>query len=84
MQHCGNARRPYSFHLEDQKKKNGEKNDSQKAVLNKEIKEIQEPMTFLQQSSELLNTELVKQAENSQDDPSLISRANALKRKSEE
>ena len=43
-------------------------------------------MTFLQKSSESLDTELVKlvkQAENFKDAPSLKSRANALKCKSE-
>ena len=44
-------------------------------------------MTFLQKSSESLDTEfvkLVKQTEKSEDVPYLISRANALKGKSEE
>ena len=44
-------------------------------------------MTFLQKSRELLDTEfvkLVKQAENSKDAPSLISRTNTLNCKSEE
>ena len=49
----------YHFYLEGQKKAFREKDDSQKVILNAEIKEIQEWMIFSLKSSGSLDTDSV-------------------------
>ena len=85
---CRAAHNCYKFYLEEEKKKASvEKSDERKQALDAEIKELEELVENLANSSAILDkkfVDLVMKAENNKNSIAMISEANALKRKSEE